>query len=92
MTLRVSGISLCVVSWFLSACMPEPQTHPLQTKPIPQDARILDSCSPLGIMLCGTVSHLADEAGYERRSACMAYIERSGRRVEQCGSIPISQP
>jgi hypothetical protein len=93
MGLRIGGISsLCAIVWTaLPACAPQPQTHPAETKPIPQNARVLDRCSSLGEMLCGAVSYLSDEAGVERRSGCVAY-ETKGRRVEQCGSIPISQP
>jgi hypothetical protein len=70
----------------------EPQTHPLNTAPIPADARHLEQCSTLGSMLCGAVSTFSGEAAVERRSACIAYVESSGKRVEQCGSLPASQP
>lgn len=77
---------------FLAACAPQPQTHPLDTAPIPANARILEEpCSSLGVMLCGGVSTLSGETAIERRSACIAYVEPSGRRVEQCGSLPLSQ-
>jgi hypothetical protein len=42
--------------------------------------------------MCDIVSFLSNEAAVERRSACIAYIETSGRHVERCGSIPASQP
>ncbi|HEY5445672.1 MAG TPA: hypothetical protein VIJ87_14630, partial [Pyrinomonadaceae bacterium] len=75
------------------ACSPQPQTHPLDTAPIPASARISEEpCSPLGAMLCGAVSIVSGETAVERRSACIAYVEPSGRRVEQCGSLPLSQP
>lgn len=74
------------------ACSPQPQTHPLNTAPIPNNARILEQCSTLGALMCGAVSALSNESTVERRSACFAYIESSGRRVEQCGSLPASQP
>jgi hypothetical protein len=27
-------------------------------------------------------------AGYERRWACLAFVEPNGTKVEQCGSVP----
>ena len=75
------------------ACAPQRQTHPLDTAPIPASARILEEpCSPLGAMMCGAVSILSGETAVERRSACIIYVEPSGRRVEQCGSLPTSHP
>lgn len=76
---------------FPAACSPQPQTHPVDTAPIPGSARIVEQCSTLGNMLCGAVSMLSGETAVERRPACMAYTESSGRRVEQCGSLPASQ-
>jgi len=70
-----------------------PQTHPLDTAPIPANVRILEEpCSPLGAMMCGAVSILSGETAVERRSACIVYVEPNGKRVEQCGSLPLSQP
>jgi hypothetical protein len=90
---RMVSISLAVaVLLFLSSCSTEPQTHPLDTAPIPRDVRYIEQCSTLASMLCGVVSTLSGEAAVERRSACSAYVESSGRRVEQCGSLPASQP
>jgi len=66
--------------------------HPLNTAPIPPNVRYLEQCSTLGSMLCGAVSTFSGEAAVERRSACIAYLESSGKRVEQCGSLPASQP
>jgi len=77
---------------FPAACLPQPQSHPVDTAPIPANARIVEQCSMLGNMLCGAVSMLSGETAVERRSACIAYVESSGRRVEQCGSVPASQP
>ena len=75
------------------ACSPQPQTHPLDTAPIPANVRILEEpCSPLGAMMCGAVSILSGETAVERRSACIGYVEPNGKRVEQCGSLPLSQP
>ena len=85
-------VSLCLVSVvFPVACSPQPQTLPVDTAPIPAKVRIVEQCSTLGNMLCGAVSMLSGETAVERQSACMAYIETSGRRVEQCGSLPASQ-
>ena len=78
---------------FPIACSPQSQTHPLDTAPIPANARILEEpCSPLGAMMCGAVSILSGETAVERRSACIIYVEPSGRRVEQCGPLPASHP
>jgi len=46
------------------ACSPQPQTHPLDTAPVPASARILEEpCSPLGAMMCGAVSIALTAAG-----------------------------
>ena len=74
------------------ACSPQPQTHPLNTAPVPNNARISEQCSTLGALMCSAVSALSGEYAVERRSACIAYIESNGRRVEQCGSLPASHP
>ena len=66
------------------------QTHLLDTAPIPANVRILEG-SPLGAMMCGAVS-IYPVTAVERRSACIAYVEPNGKRVEQCGSLPLSQP
>ena len=76
---------------FAATCSPQPQTHPVDTAPAPANVRMVEQCSTLGNMLCGAVSLLSGETAVERRSACMAYVETSGRRVEQCGSLPASQ-
>ncbi|HWP23593.1 MAG TPA: hypothetical protein VNM15_05350 [Candidatus Binatia bacterium] len=52
---------------------------------------MVEECSSLGQFLCGAVSTLSGDAAAERRSICTAYIESGGRRVERCGSIPVSQ-
>jgi hypothetical protein len=73
------------------ACSPRPQVHPTETAPVPANVRISEECSTLGRLMCGAVSMLSGDGGVERRSACFAYTEQSGRRVEQCGSISASQ-
>ena len=73
------------------ACSPQPQTHPLQTAPIPSNVRFLEQCSTLGTLMCSAVSAVSGEAAVEKRAACIAYIETSGRKVEQCGSLPATQ-
>jgi len=73
------------------ACSPNLQSHPVATAPIPANVRISEECSTLGRLMCGAVSMLSGDGGVERRSACFAYTEQSGRRVEQCGSISASQ-
>ncbi len=76
---------------FAATCSPQPQTHPVDTAPAPANVRMVEQCSTLGNMLCGAVSLLSGETAVERRSACMAYVETSSRRVEQCGPLPASQ-
>jgi len=87
-------ISLFVLELLLSGCSTQPSSHPLNTArtPIPTDAKALDTCSSLGTMACSLMSVVTGDYGVERRSACIAYIERGGTRVETCGSVPASQP
>jgi hypothetical protein len=73
------------------ACSPGPQVHPTETAPIPANVRISEECSAVGKLMCGAVSMLSGDSAVERRSACFAYTEQSGRRVEQCGSVPASR-
>jgi hypothetical protein len=90
---RVTFFLLVLLSVLVPpACSPQPQTHPVNTAPIPNNARVVEQCSMLGNLMCGAVSALSSESAVERRSACFAYIESSGRRVEQCGSLPAAQP
>src|SRR5215831_579049 len=84
---------VALVSTLLSiACSLKPQSHPVDTAPIPANVRISEECSTLGKLVCGTVSMLSGDSAIERRSACIAYTEQSGRRIEQCGSVPASYP
>src|SRR6185436_3676723 len=56
-----------------------PQTNPVDTAPIPANARILDEpCSSTGIIVCGVVSVLSGDTSAERRSSCIVYIEPGG--------------
>ena len=88
MALRFEIFLTLLTIVFPAACL-SPQTHPVDTAPIPANARILDEpCSPKGVMLCGAVSILSGDTAVERRSACIVYVEPGGRRVEQCGSLP----
>jgi hypothetical protein len=88
----VFSLLVLVAILFPPACSPRPQSHPLNTAAVPTNARFLEQCSTLGSMMCGAVSALSGETAVEGRSACIAYIESSGRRIEQCGSFPASQP
>ena len=84
---------VALVSTLLSiACSLKPQSHPVDTVPIPANVRISEECSTLGKLMCGAVSMLSGDSAVERRSACIAYTEQNGRRVEQCGSVPASYP
>lgn len=83
---------LALVPALLSvACSSNPRSHPVATAPIPANVRISEECSTLGKLMCGAVSMLSGDGGVERRPACIAYTEPSGRRVEQCGSLSASQ-
>ena len=89
---RVQKYLLLLMAGVPLACF-SPQTNPVDTAPIPANARILDEpCSSTGIMVCGGVSVLSGDTSAERRSACIVYIEPGGRRTEQCGSLPASHP
>jgi hypothetical protein len=85
-------LSTLALSILLNSCSVDPQTRPHDTAPIPTNVHHLEACSTLGESLCSVMSTLSGEYAVERRSACIAYIENSGRRVEQCGSLPASQP
>jgi hypothetical protein len=74
------------------ACSPKPQTLPTETAPIPANVRMSEECSTVGKLMCGAVSMLSGDSAVERGFACVAYTEQSGRRVEQCGSVPPSHP
>ena len=76
----------------LPGCSTQPQSHPLDTAPIPPDAKFLTECSIKGILACRAMSALSGDYGAERRSACIAYRDSSFRLVEQCGSLPATQP
>ena len=66
------------------ACSPQPQTHPLDTAPIPANVRILEEpCSPLGAMMCGAVSILSVKRLSNGGQHCIVYVEPNGERVEQ---------
>lgn len=92
MTVRRIALTQSILGALLASCAPAPQTHPLDTAPIPTTARFAEQCSSLGNLLCNAMSTFSGEAAVERRSACMAYVESSGRRVEQCGSLPAAHP
>jgi len=76
----------------LPGCSAQPQTHPLDTKPVPPDAQFLTECSIKGVMACKFMSAMSGDYGAEKRSACIAYRDSNGTLVEQCGSVPARQP
>jgi hypothetical protein len=76
----------------IPACSIEPTVHPLNTAPIPDNVRYLEACSSLANTLCSAVSALSGDGGRERGAACIAYIDKSGKRVEHCGSLPVTPP
>jgi hypothetical protein len=98
-SLKEKSVMVCgrkIFLLFVSAalpvgCSPQLQTHAVGTAPIPANARNVEQCSTLGNMLCGAVSMVSGETAVEGRSTCTAYVESSGRRIEQCGSVTASQ-
>ena len=84
--------SLVILLQLLPGCSTQPQTHPLDTRPIPRDAEFLTECSIKGVMACKVMSALSGDYGAERRSACIAYRDSNWKLVEQCGSLPARQP
>jgi hypothetical protein len=73
-------------------CSTQPQSHPRDTAPIPQDAQFLAECSIRGVMACKLMSALSGDYGAEKRAACIAYRDSSGKLVETCGSLPATHP
>ena len=59
---------------------------------VPQDAQFLAECSIKGVMGCKLMSALSGDYGAEKRGACIAYRNRNGKLVEQCGSLPATHP
>jgi hypothetical protein len=76
----------------LPACSTHPQTHPLDTAPVPANVTHFEQCSTWGVMACNMMSTLSGDAGAERRSACTAFKDANGTRIETCGSLPASHP
>ena len=88
-------ISSCLVILLLGllpGCSTQPQTHPLDTRPVPRDAQFLSECSIKGAMACKLMSTLSGDYGAERRSGCIAYRDSNFKLVEQCGSVPAAEP
>ncbi len=75
-----------------AGCAAEPLSHPLNTAAVPANAKVLEKCSAKGEMACSLWSFFSRDAGSERHSACSAYIDADGTRVEACGALPASQP
>ena len=42
----------------------------------------------LALLLAAGAAQFSGDAGYERRWACIAFVEPNGTKVEQCGSVP----
>jgi len=78
----------------LPACSSsQPTSHPLNTGRVPQDAQVFDQCSLKGQMACSVMSGLSGDTAAERRSASIAYRDKSSwKLVESCGSLPASHP
>jgi hypothetical protein len=90
--LMVSSSLVILLLELLPGCSTQPQSHPLDTRPIPRDAQFLAECSTRGAMACSLMSALSGDYGAERRSGCIAYRDSNFKLVEQCGSLPAKQP
>ena len=88
----ISSSLVLLLLGLLPGCSTQPQTHPLDTRRIPRDAQFLSECSIKGIMACNLMSGLSGDYGAERRSACIAYRDSNFKLVEQCGSLPATEP
>jgi hypothetical protein len=73
-------------------CSTQPQTHPRDTARIPRDAQFLTECSIKGVMACSLTSALSGDYGAEKRGTCIAYRDSNLKLVEQCGSLPATDP
>ncbi|HET7008547.1 MAG TPA: hypothetical protein VFK65_23815 [Candidatus Binatia bacterium] len=71
-----------------AGCSAAPTSDPHDTRPIPEGAKFEGKCTFLGEIGCSVTSWFSGDAGYERRWACIAFIEPNGTKVEQCGSVP----
>jgi len=87
---RALALASVLVSTALSAagCSAAPTSDPHDTRPIPEGARFEGKCTFLGEIGCSLTSLFSGDAGYERRWACIAFVEPNGTKVEQCGSVP----
>jgi len=90
--LTFSSCLVILLLELLPGCSTQPQPHPLDTRPIPRDAQFLTECSIRGVMACRVMSALSGDYGAERRSDCIAYRDSDFKLVEQCGSLPATQP
>jgi len=90
---RVMALALVLVStaMWAAGCSVAPTSDPYDTQPIPEGAKFQGKCTFLGEISCNLTSLFSGDAGYERRAACIAFIEPNGSKVEQCGSVPGSQ-
>jgi hypothetical protein len=93
-TARGLALAFVLVSTALLAagCSAAPTSDPYDTQPIPEGAKFQVKFSFLGEICCNLTSLFSGDAGYERRPACIAFVEPNGAKVEQCGSVPGSTP
>jgi hypothetical protein len=80
------------ISLLTASCSAAPTRDPYDTQPIPDGARFEGKCTFLGEIGCSLTSLFSGDAGYERRPACIAFIEPNGTKVEQCGSVSGNKP
>ena len=92
-TARGLALAFVLVSTAMLAagCSAAPTSDPYDTQPIPEGAKFQVKCTFVGEISCRMMSLLSSDADYERRPACIAFVEPNGTKVEQCGSVPGSQ-
>ena len=78
------NISAAVAVLLTAACLDPSATQPVMAASSAPGGTSLDECSMLGNILCGAVSIISGDTATDGRSRCVARVESSGRRVEQC--------
>jgi len=86
------AIAIVAMNLLTVGCSAAPTSDPHDTRPIPEGAKFQGKCTFLGEIGCSLTSLFSGDAGYERRWACIAFVEPNGTKVEQCGSVPGSAP
>lgn len=84
--IKTRGLALASVfmstALSVAGCSAAPTSDPHDTRPIPVGAKFEGKCTFLGEIGRSVTSWFSGDAGYERRWACMAYVEPNGTKVE----------